>query len=169
MRKTYNAPWSTMLKVVSLFFALVLVGIPTFRWLRPGNATTAELVTQSVILGAILLISASFLVRGYSISDRHVTIHHLFFNRRLPLQKLTSVAIDPGAMAFSVRTFGIGGLGGYIGWFRNERLGSYQAYVTDAANMVVLVFGKRAVVISPARPADFVDDLVARAPQLERE
>ena len=69
-------------------------------------------------------------------------------------------------MAFSVRTFGIGGLGGYIGRFRNERLGAYQAYVTNAANMVVLVFGNKAVVISPGRPADFLDDLAARAPQL---
>ena len=165
----YRAPWSTTLKVISLIFTLLLVGIPVFRWLRPGDASSGELITQTVVFGAILLIGASFLVRGYSIDTEHLTIHHLFFRRRLPLATLTGAAIDPTAMAFSIRTFGIGGLGGYIGWFRNERLGSFQAYVTDAANMVVLAFGKRAVVISPERPADFLDELATRAPQLERD
>jgi hypothetical protein len=158
-----------MLKIISLTMTLLLLGAPVYRWLRPGNATTGELIARTVIFGAILLIGASFLVRGYSITDRDVVIHHLFFSRRLPLATLTRATIDPAAMAFSLRTFGIGGLGGYIGWFRNERLGAYQAYVTNAANMVVLVFGSKAVVISPVRPADFLADLAARAPQLGRD
>ena len=68
MRKTYNAPWSTMLKLFSLIVTLLLLGLPVYRWLRPGNATTGELIAQTAIPAAILLICASFLVRGYSIT-----------------------------------------------------------------------------------------------------
>ena len=75
---------------------------------------------------------------------------------------MQSVAVDSAATVGSLRTFGIGGLFGYIGRFRNRRIGGYTAYVTDALNSVVLRFPDKTFVLSPDDPQAFVAELERR-------
>jgi len=62
-------------------------------------------------------------------------------------------------MRGSIRLFGNGGLFSFSGFFRNQALGIYRAYVTDPALTVVLVFAERTLVISPVQPEAFVKRL----------
>jgi hypothetical protein len=59
-------------------------------------------------------------------------------------------------MKRSLRVAGNGGVFAWVGWFRNKRLGTYRAFVTDARRCVVLRLPKRPVVVSPDRPEEFV-------------
>jgi hypothetical protein len=55
-------------------------------------------------------------------------------------------------MQGSIRTFGNGGLFGFIGLFRNKKLGRYRAFATDEKNAVVLRFATHTLVITPEQP-----------------
>lgn len=64
-------------------------------------------------------------------------------------------------MRWSVRTFGNGGLFSFSGWYYNTLLGAYRAFVTDPNQTVVLHLGGRSVVVSPAKPEEFVREILA--------
>jgi hypothetical protein len=100
--------------------------------------------------------AALFTVRGYSISGDSVFIERFFWSTRLPVAGLQSVRFEPDAVRGSIRTFGNGGFFSFTGYYWNKRLGSYRAFATDPRRIVVLRFPKRAVVLSPDSPEDFV-------------
>ncbi len=57
--------------------------------------------------------------------------------------------------------FGIGGLFGYVGYFRNSILKGYKAYVTHRDKTVVITTEEEQVVISPDDPEAFVASIEA--------
>jgi hypothetical protein len=118
----------------------------TFRWLG---------AVPLLIVGGCAL----FAVRGYTITGDSVVIHRPLWNTRLPLSGLTEARFEPKAMQGSIRTFGNGGLFAFTGFYRNNSLGNYRAYVTDPARTVVLRFMDRTVVLSPDMPEEFVREL----------
>lgn len=63
---------------------------------------------------------------------------------------------SPIDYAGSIRVFGIAGLFGTIGYFRNKTLGRYKAFVTDPENAVKSSFGNGTkIVLSPEDPITF--------------
>jgi len=108
---------------------------------------------------ALVIGSAPFTIRGYSITSEAIMVHRLFWTTQLPIAGLQSVRFNPEAMSGSIRTFGNGGMFSFTGFFRNKLLGSYRAFVTDPHRTVVLHYVSRTIVISPATPEEFVRDL----------
>ena len=50
---------------------------------------------------------------------------------------------------------------GYIGRFRNNKLGNYSMYVTDMNNLILVCTGNKKYVFSCSRPQEFVELLLA--------
>jgi hypothetical protein len=155
MREHFYAPWSTKLKLTTGVFAAVLV-----------VAAVAAGGWGSVVMVGILIVAAAFAIRGYSVMDGKLLIHHLGWANKLDLSKLSKAEVSPGATMGSARTMGIGGLLGFVGYFRNEILGSYKAYATNELNTVVLVFGNETVVVTPDDPEAFVEAVQAASSAL---
>lgn len=145
MPQHFAAPWSLKLKLLSVAFGGLLL----------YAASQADPI-GSVVIAGVLVFCAALAVRGYSVVDGQLLIHRLGWASRLDLGRLASADYSPGATLGSARTFGIGGLFGFVGHFRNAVLGPYRAYATDPANAVVLRFGRETVVVTPERPAEFV-------------
>ncbi len=151
--KTYKAPWSTSLIVMSSLASLVLIagavqsGISGHRWLGLG--------LFMIICGGVL-----FTVRGYSITHEAILVHRLFWSTPLPLSDLQSAEVAPDIMRGGIRLFGNGGLFSFTGWFSNGALGRYRAFVTDPHRTVVLRYPTRRVVVSPGSPDEFVHHIV---------
>ena len=60
----------------------------------------------------------------------------------------------------SIRLFGIGGVFGYIGNFKNSILGNYKAYVTHRKKTVLIVTKEsQKILISPDDPVEFIHSL----------
>lgn len=153
----FAAPWSTKLKILSAVFTAVLVGVPLAV---VADAGRLGLLEAAVVLGvplAVLVGSAAFMVRGYSVRDGAVWIHRLGWATRIALADVSGAEVRPGATVGSLRVFGNGGLFGFVGRFRNDLLGAYRCYVTDGAREVVLAVDGEPVVVSPDRPAAFVE------------
>jgi hypothetical protein len=157
--KVYAAPWGAALR----WSSFGLVALTTVIYLGLGRLPGG--LNQSIaawILPLLLLGTLPFLIRSYEITGDEILIRRLFWTTRLSLAGLKAAAVEPRAMAHSLRTFGNGGAFSFTGWFWKKPLGHYRAFVTDLNRTVVLRFEKRTVVVSPAEPEDFVRKL---APQ----
>lgn len=143
--KNFGAPWSTGLKLITLSIAVLCLVLSYLFGL-----------IGSIVAWVSFGIGASFMIRGYSVSGRTLFVHRLGWAKKFDLSGLTDVSHSPGAMVGSIRTFGNGGLFGYIGRFQNATLGSYKAYATDPSRSVVMYFGEGTIVVTPDRPAEFV-------------
>lgn len=153
----FAAPWSSKLKLLTAVFTAILLGVPVVVLLEADGPTALEVVLAVGVPLAILVGAAAFMIRGYSVRDGAVWVHRLGWATRIPLGAVRSAEVRPGATVGSLRTFGIGGLFGFSGRFRNDVLGAYRAYVTDGAREVVLETEGEPVVLSPDRPAAFVE------------
>ena len=155
MREHFFAPWSTNLKLTTggLAIVLIIAAVATAGW-------------GSLVLLAILLVTAAFAIRGYSVMEGRLLIHHLGWANKFDLADLVSVEVSPGATMGSLRTMGIGGFFGSIGHFHNEILGSYKAFATNEFNTVVMVFGTETIVVTPDDPEEFVEAVTAASPAL---
>jgi hypothetical protein len=153
----FGAPWSKSLIVASTFATLVCLVAVYALWTLPVEPSLESLrFWLGLLTLAIILLSALFTVRGYSITNDALLIDRLFWTTRIPLTELQSVKFDPAATHRSIRTFGNGGFFSFTGYFRNKELGSYRAFMTDRRRAVVLRFPASVIVISPGRPEDFV-------------
>ena len=150
--KIYKAPWSTSLIVMSSLVTVICIGIG-ISLIRSGRSWIAFLPLV-IVCGGIL-----FTIRGYTVTPDAILVHRLLRTTRLPLVGLRSAEVEPEAMRRSIRTFGNGGLFSFSGWFRNNALGAYRAFVTDPHRTVVLHFSTRTVVVSPSAPEEFVHDV----------
>lgn len=112
-----------------------------------------------VLMGLILLATAVFGIRGYRVTADEIQVRHFGWSQRWSLREMVDASMQPGVVAGSMRTFGIGGFFGYIGRFRNGMLGNYHAYLTDSSRAVVLRFMNDTLVVSPADPLAFVSQV----------
>ncbi|MCK5115789.1 MAG: hypothetical protein KAR44_04265 [Candidatus Aegiribacteria sp.] len=146
----FNAPWGTLLKVISILGSLILIGV-FGSMILSGRASTLTAV--------ILFISLLFTVRGYSISENIFRVRRLLWYTDIDISMLQSVEYDPKAMTGSLRTFGNGGLFSFSGSYKSGKLGSFRAYVTDFRKCVVITAARQTVVVSPGNPELFVEVL----------
>jgi len=147
----FRAPWGIKLKLITAALLALFVFV---------SATTGPPVTW--LLLAAVVCAAIFMVRGYSIVDDKLFVHRLGWSTTFDLAELKAAEFSPGATMGSIRVFGVGGLFGFIGRFRNTMLGPYRAYATDSDHTVVLEFERFKVVVTPDNPIDFVATLDAR-------
>ena len=158
--KHYEAPWSTSLIVMSVLTTVICLGAAAGAWLSFAAKHPPGVLGCVVFLPLVILFGAAlFTIRGYSLSSDSILVHRLLWSTVLPRAGLQSAQVEPEAMRGSLRTFGNGGAFSFTGFYYNKRLGSYRAYVTDPRRTVVLRYANRRVVLSPATPEDFVQDL----------
>lgn len=154
--KYYKAHWGTLLIVLSLLLTGLCLAIAFLAFSKGG---AASFWVGSGLL-ALVFGCALFTVRGYTVTEDAILVHRLFWITRLPLHDLRSAQFEPNAMRRSIRTFGNGGFFSFSGFYRNNLLGSYRAFVTDRHRTVVLRYAGRTVVLSPESPEDFVHELI---------
>ncbi len=153
--RDYRAPWGTSLIVVSSLATLLCAGI-AIGFVLSGRGALPWVASLPL---AIIVGSALFTIRGYTLAPDALLVHRLLWTTRLPLTGLQSAKFEPNAMRGSIRTCGNGGLFSFAGSFHNKALGGYRAFVTDLHRTVVLRFPSRTVVVSPSAPEELIHDI----------
>lgn len=143
LRRHFLAPWDKELKITTGVFCAILIGV-----------AIALQSPFSMAPLAILVVCSAFAVNGYSVKGRSLLIHRLGWSSKYDLGKLTAIRVEPHVMMGSIRVFGIGGLFATVGYFRNQILGTYRAYVTSSGRTLILEIGKNTIVISPDSPSE---------------
>jgi hypothetical protein len=159
LMKTYQAPWGATLIVVSSVLAVLAVAdVVASTWLYAKAPWGVALLVQWT-LPVLVLVCLPFVIRGYAIAEDAILVKRLFWTTRLARADLESAEVVPNALRKSLRTCGNGGAFSFTGWYWSKSLGHYRAFVTDLKRTVVLRFKNRTVVMSPATPEDFVNEL----------
>ena len=157
--KKFSAPWSLALLLMTAFSCALLLSVT----LAGLNGMLGRAQGWVGVLPALLLLGAAFfVVRGYELRGQQLVIQRLGWTTTFNLPGLISATADPEAMKRSIRTFGNGGLFVFAGWYYNRKLGSYRAFCTDPARSVVLRFSGRVIVVTPEKPAEFVEEIQRR-------
>ncbi len=153
----FSAPLCRNLVISSITISLVLILAELFY---TGRSVISVLVLLSLYL--------VFSVKGYSIINKKLLIHHIGWSSKYELNSLEGIEINPQAMSGSIRLFGINFLFAAVGYFRNEITGKYLAFATKPENSLVLRFSDKCVVITPDNPCAMKASLEANIKDLSR-
>ena len=163
MKIIYECPQSKGIRVSTVLaflfvFAALILGIYFFT--EEGRSLEAIILTSVLLLVAF----SSFLVFPlYIISDDEgIGIRTLIRTIRIPFQNIDHIErLDGGERVFgiknAVRIFGIGGVFGFIGWFRMKGVGTFRSYITDEKK-AFLIYRKDGlpIAISVSEPEEFL-------------
>ncbi len=161
------APWGARVKVITLLLIVLLLLLPgPVLFAVPGvPLPIAGLVVG--IMAAVIGGTSLFVVRGFRLSRDTLFVQRSFWENSISLAGLQSAEVDPRACERAWKTVGNDGLFAMHGWFRNQRLGKFQAFVTDPTRCVVLRFADRIVVVSPEQPRRLAEELNHRLRRAE--
>jgi hypothetical protein len=128
--KDFSVSYDTTTKIVS---AIVVAGL-----------ALVAVVVQNIYAGclSLLIIALAFAYspRGYTVSDRSITVKRLAGNVQVLLENVREARrINADDLRGCIRLWGSGGLFGYYGLFRTTSLGRSTWYVTNRKNAVVVM------------------------------
>lgn len=110
-----------------------------------------------VIVGSVVGTAAYMPIRLQADGER-IRIRRLFGTLEIPLSEVTDAKpISELDLDDSIRTFGSGDFFGYLGRFRNKRLGNYTMYATDLNRLIRVDTARRKYVFSCERPEEFAE------------
>lgn len=183
MKTIYECSQSKMVKWITAIFILVMVlGVLTeIYYVSKGMDVTVAIIVSAVLLAVAF--SCFFVFPLYIISDDEgIGVRTLARTIRIPFENIDHIErmddkhplfinngkIGKATLGFSyqwgmfsagntIRLFGIGGVFGYIGWFRTKGIGTFLSYVTDEKNafLIYRIKGKP-VAISVTEPDEFM-------------
>lgn len=154
--QVFKADWSVSLLLTSAVFSLLLIWSSCYVIVRNLRGGDKFFVFIALIPVLILILSALYSVRGYRLLGKSLYVERLGWDSEIKLEALSSVELNPQAMASSIRMWGAGGLFSYTGWFSSPLIGVYQAYATNPQQAVVLRFPEKTIVVTPTHPELFV-------------
>ncbi|MEM8856785.1 MAG: PH domain-containing protein [Chloroflexota bacterium] len=159
----FSAPWSQFLKVISAIISIVLC--VAFWYSSVASDEYSQGFQAFLIAFPVVLLggSALFIIRRYEVTDEFIEVVRIIGRKKYRIDNIESVEADPTLMDLSIRTFGNGGMFSISGFFRNRRLGSYRAFVSNKSNAVVMHRKKGSpIVVSPDDPDAFVKEISSR-------
>lgn len=152
----FRAPWSKGLYVMTATTVAVLALVmlaAMFAPMRPPPLAAVLLIGLPPLLAGAAFAGR---VRGYVLTEDAITVRRGFWETRLPLAGLRSVAGDVEAMRGSIRVLANGGVFSFTGRYWNRKLGWYRAFATDPSRAIVLRYPRLTVVITPHDPQHFI-------------
>lgn len=155
----FSAPWGRQLVLITALCGVILFGISGVLLARAPENPPLTYQIGIWLPPALFLLCALFSVRGYALEKNGLVVFRPGWRTRLPLTDVQSVLHQPDAAQGSIRIFGNGGLFGFIGLFRNQKLGRYRAFATDFSHTVVIRMPAKTLVVTPDDPRGFVEQV----------
>ncbi len=144
---SFTASHDSASKAVTAMVLMLLFGIAT---------GTHSFIAVS-IMTALLVAAYAWSPTGYSISNGDLVVARLIGDVRIPLYKIRAAkAATEDDIRGCIRLFGSGGLFGYYGIFRTDRLGKCKWYVTNKSHAVVVAGEFGTAVLSPDNVEGFL-------------
>jgi hypothetical protein len=172
--RRYPMSLSAGVRVLSWVVVLVMCAIPLLAWsIIPGivignrhgpGGPGADAARWASLLAPLIAMACWALgPKGLEIECGELRVRRNAWRpTSIPLSGIREIEIlPPGALRGAIRTFGVGGLFGYYGWFYKK--GAFRLWATRSDRLVEIVAAGRRVVVSPDDPARFVDGLLASA------
>ena len=147
-----------MSMVTTTATTLLIIYICFTQVVQAPQTTPVVALTLGVVLPATYLYCLLMMPLAYSVTQNHIRVRRLLADWELRRDSVSAVRIlEHKEMGFTLRLFGVGGLFGYFGMFRNARLGNFRMLGTrrNKALLIETITGKK-FVITPDDPKEFI-------------
>ncbi len=170
--RRFNAPWDRQLLVstIALLAVILFTAIAgTSTAMRAGMRGVA--LGVAVVAGGAAVVAWALAPRAFEIGGGSLrVVRNGWIRTVIPLAEIRSAGeIGPEALAGALRLVGVAGLFGTYGIFRSPALGPLRLEATRGSGLVLVRTARRAHVLTPDRPGEFVEALLAAAPSARRE
>jgi hypothetical protein len=163
MKTIYECSQSKGIKWFTIIFFLVVIFaiLVEVYYVSKGTNVTGAIIATAILLAASF---SCFLVFPlYIIAENEgIGIRTLVRTIRIPYENIDYIErADEQQHLFgttnTIRLMGVGGVFGYIGWFRTKGIGTFLSYVTDAKKVFLIHRIKGLpVAISVSEPDEFM-------------
>jgi PH (Pleckstrin Homology) domain-containing protein len=148
--------------------AVILCFVSYTVYERSGSTAAMCLAIGPVLL--VIIFVAMFYLKPLSItlSDSSITIDRRINPVSISFSEIKAIRIlSQDKMGFPFRTFGDGGVFGYLGLYYSRRLGSMRWYCTQRENYTLIekTDGKK-IIITPDHPEELLRELKMIQPSL---
>lgn len=152
---TFPCPWSmevtflTAITVIILSISTYYVWTNELIWLK----YTLIIIFLGTIIGVLLLMPLRL-----TIENNKIILHRLIGSIHIPFKDIIELKGIPNSeTAYSIRLLGSGGLCGYLGKFRNKKLGNYSMYATNLNELILIRTDRKAYVFSCKNRDEFIE------------
>ncbi|MDD4004861.1 MAG: PH domain-containing protein [Elusimicrobiaceae bacterium] len=172
MRKIFPASHDRKMLIITVLAIIFMLAVALFTFLPAYNTwrtaacpllpfplpnTVPAILVLLIIIGCRL-----FAPEAFEITDSSLIIRRPLFSPRIALQSVTTARmLEAAEMKNSARLFGVGGLFGSYGCFRNKSLGRYLMYATKTTGFVLVEADGKKFALTPDQPETFIAELRA--------
>ncbi|HMA62837.1 MAG TPA: PH domain-containing protein [bacterium] len=144
----------------SILLVILAVGaLPQIlEFFREGEFRWVNLVGVSAIM-VPFLISALSNVRKYSVDRQYLYIHKIIWRKKISMKNLIDVEKRTNLMESDFswkKLLKKKDFLSYKGQYKDKKVGSYEAYVTDPDHLVLLIFRDKKIAVSPQYTDRFI-------------
>lgn len=160
-RISFTCPWSFGVTVITTIIIIILVASTYFIWTDDFPSSMLWLkYTLIVVFIATIIGGLGYMPIRLTIENDKIILHRMFGAINIPIKDIIEIkAIENSETAFSIRTFGSGGLFGYLGKFKNKKLGYYTMYATDINELILIRTDRKTYVFSCRNRDEFIESV----------
>lgn len=160
-RISFPCTWSIGVTVITAIIVIILVASTYFIWTDDFPLSMLWLkYTLIVVFIATIIGGLGYMPIRLTIENDKIILHRLFGTINIPIKNIIEIkAIPKSETAFSIRIFGSGGLFGYLGKFKNKKLGSYTMYATNLNELVLIRTDRKAYVFSCRNRDEYIESI----------
>jgi hypothetical protein len=157
---TFKASFDWMVKLITGAFCLFFL---TFFILWFINIETSKTPIFSVIMLIIVGIIYLFHVQNYEVTHEGIKINRLIGSKQIDFSTIKNVyKVKNDDLGFMIRTFGNGGIFGFMGFYKSQIYGNMRLFGTQQRNYVIVETNLKKYVLTLDEPFDFVKSVENR-------
>ena len=160
-RISFTCPWSLGVTLITAIIIIILAASTYFIWTDDFPSSMLWLkYTLIVVFIATIIGGLGYMPIRLIIENDKIILHRLFGAINIPIKDIIEIkAIENSGTAFSIRVFGSGGLFGYLGKFKNKKLGYYTMYATDINELILIRTDRKTYVFSCRNRDEFIESV----------
>ncbi len=143
---TFPCSWSMGVTFLTAITVIIMVVSVYFVWTE--GLIWLKYLLIIIFLATIIGVLGLMPLR-LTIENDKIGLHRLIGAIYIPFKDIIELKAIPNSdTAFSIRLFGSGGLFGYLGKFRNKKLGNYTMYATNLNELILIRTDRKTYVFS---------------------
>ncbi|KIA90466.1 PH domain-containing protein [Kaistella jeonii] len=157
MKEFQTAKMDGRTRTMTIILVLFLLLFPFISFFFEPRRTVISIFSLVIMYG-VILISYGFVPKKITITESQILIKNLYGKIRINLNEIYSIS-KVKKTGFNLRTFGVGGLFGYFGYFNGKDIW----YVTNIHKKIKITLKSGKVyMLSPENPDDFSNEIQTR-------
>ena len=129
----------TTLLIFSISICMIVRYTKRYKMRGKNHGLVIFVLIIFYLLPTVLFVAFPLMPLKILVTNENLVVSQIKGNITIPFSEITEIReIQQGEMSGGIRTFGSGGLFGYLGKFHNSQLGDYQMYITDTKNRFIV-------------------------------